>query len=72
MSRIAKEHIAVPQGVEVTLDGQKVTIKSKKGEMTLNLHPTVGVKYENNQLLVVQKEDTTESNMQSGDRKSVV
>ena len=25
MSRIAKEHIAVPQGVEVTLDGQKVT-----------------------------------------------
>ena len=48
MSRIAKEHIAVPQGVEVTLDGQKVTIKSKKGEMTLNLHPTVGVMYENN------------------------
>ena len=62
MSRIAKEHIVVPQGVEVTLDGQKVTIKSKKGEMTLILHPTVGVKYENNQLLVIQKEDTTESN----------
>ena len=72
MSRIAKEHIAVPQGVEVTLDGQKVTIKSKKGEMTLNLHPTVGVKYENNQLLVVQKEDTTESNMQSGTSRALL
>lgn len=72
MSRIAKEHIAVPQGVEVTLDGQKVTIKSKKGEMTLNLHPAVGVKYENNQLLVVQKEDTTESNMQSGTSRALL
>lgn len=72
MSRIAKEHIAVPQGVEVTLDGQKVTIKSKKGEMTLNLHLTVGVKYENNQLLVVQKEDTTESNMQSGTSRALL
>ena len=72
MSRIAKEHIAVPQGVEVSLDGQKVTIKSKKGEMTLNLHPTVGVKYENNQLLAVQKEDTTESNMQSGTSRALL
>ena len=72
MSRIAKEHIAVPQGVEVSLDGQKVTIKSKKGEMTLNLHPPVGVKYENNQLLVVQKEDTTESNMQSGTSRALL
>ena len=72
MSRIAKEHIAVPQGVEVTLDGQKVTIKSKKGEMTLNLHPTVGVKYENNQLSVIQKEDTTESNMQSGTSRALL
>lgn len=72
MSRIAKEHIAVPQGVEVSLDGQKVTIKSKKGEMTLNLHPTVGVEYENNQLLVVQKEDTTESNMQSGTSRALL
>ena len=72
MSRIAKEHIAVPQGVEVTLDGQKVTIKSKKGEMTLNLHPTVGAKFENNQILVVQKEDTTESNMQSGTSRALL
>ena len=72
MSRIAKEHIAVPQGVEVSLDGQKVTIKSKKGEMTLNLHPTVGAKFENNQILVVQKEDTTESNMQSGTSRALL
>ena len=66
MSRIAKELVIVPQGVEVTLDGQNVTIKSKKGQMVLNVHPLVGVSFENGELRVSQKEDSQESNMQSG------
>ena len=66
MSRIAKEPVIVPQGVEVTLDGQNVTIKSKKGQMVLNVHPLVGVSVENGELRVSQKEDSQESNMQSG------
>ena len=66
MSRIAKEPVIVPQGVEVTLDGQNVTIKSKKGQMVLNVHPLVGVSFENGELRVSQKEDSQESNMQSG------
>ena len=72
MSRIAKEHIDVPQGVEVLIDGQKVTIKSKKGEMSLNVHNAVAVKCENNVLSVAQKEDTTESNMQSGTTRALL
>lgn len=72
MSRIAKEHIDVPQGVEVLIDGQKVTIKSQKGEMSLNVHNAVAVKCENNVLSVAQKEDTTESNMQSGTTRALL
>lgn len=72
MSRIAKEHIDVPQGVEVLIEGQKVTIKSKKGEMVLNVHDTVAVKCENNILSIAQKEDTTESNMQSGTARALL
>lgn len=72
MSRIAKEHIDVPQGVEVLIEGRKVTIKSKKGEMVLNVHDTVAVKCENNILSVAQKEDTTESNMQSGTARALL
>ena len=72
MSRIAKEPVIVPQGVEVTLDGQKVTIKSKKGEMSLTLHPTVGATFENNELKVCQKEETQESNMQSGTARALL
>lgn len=72
MSRIAKEHIDVPQGVEVTLDGQKVTIKSKKGEMTLNVHPLVAVTFEGNVLKVAQKDESTDANMQSGTARALL
>ena len=72
MSRIAKEHIEVPQGVEVSIDGQNVTIKSKKGQMTLDVHPSVKVIFENNVLSVAQAQDTVESNMQSGTARALL
>lgn len=72
MSRIAKEHINVPQGVEVLIEGQKVTVKSKKGEMVLNVHDKVAVKCENNVLSVAQKDETTDSNMQSGTARALL
>ncbi len=66
MSRIAKEIIPIPQGIEVTIDGQNVTVKSKKGQMNLNVHPTVTVKVEDNAIKVAQKTEGKEANMQSG------
>ena len=72
MSRIAKEPVIVPQGVEVTLDGQKVTIKSKKGEMSLNVHSTVTVTVENNVIKVAQKVENKEANMQSGTTRALL
>lgn len=72
MSRIAKEHINVPQGFEVLIEGQKVTVKSKKGEMVLNVHDSVAVKCENNVLSVAQKDDTADSNMQSGTARALL
>ena len=72
MSRIAKEPIVVPQGVEVSLDGQKVTIKSKKGEMSLNVHPLVTVTVDNGQIKVAQKDESQDSNMQSGTTRALL
>jgi large subunit ribosomal protein L6 len=34
MSRLAKQPIAIPQGVEVTLDGTILTVKGPKGELS--------------------------------------
>ena len=34
MSRIGKMPVTVPAGVDVTIDGQTVTVKGPKGELT--------------------------------------
>lgn len=72
MSRIAKEPVVVPQGVEVAIDGQKVTIKSKSGEMSLNVHPLVSVILDNGALKVAVKDESKEANMQSGTTRALL
>lgn len=72
MSRIAKEAIAIPQGVEVLIDGQAVTVKSKKGQMVFNVHPTVGVSVADNQIHVSVKDDSQVANMQSGTTRAII
>ena len=41
MSRVAKDPIPIPSGVEVTIDVGTVTAKGPKGEQYLNLHPDI-------------------------------
>ncbi len=41
MSRIGKTPITIPAGVEVTVNGQTVTVKGPKGTLTRELHPHV-------------------------------
>ncbi len=43
MSRVAKDPVKLPQGVEVKLNGQDISIKGAKGSMDLILHSTVEV-----------------------------
>jgi large subunit ribosomal protein L6 len=39
MSRIGKQPIEVPGGVELKLDGQHLTVKGPKGQLELHVHP---------------------------------
>mgnify|MGYP003636371752 FL=1 len=43
MSRVAKDPVKLPQGVEVELNGQDISVKGAKGSIALNLHSTVEV-----------------------------
>ncbi|MDX9893141.1 MAG: 50S ribosomal protein L6 [Patescibacteria group bacterium] len=43
MSRIGKQHIEVPQGVEVKLDNGFIVVKGPKGELRQAIHPKVKV-----------------------------
>ena len=52
MSRIAKQPIDIPSGVDVKLQGQNLVVKGPVGEMSMNIHSDVSVKQKDNQLCV--------------------
>ncbi len=43
MSRVGKKPIEIPQGVEVKIEGEKVTIKGPKGELSKELPPEIKI-----------------------------
>lgn len=46
MSRIGKNPVAIPDGIEVQVNGQSVKVKGKLGELSLDVHPEVSVALE--------------------------
>jgi large subunit ribosomal protein L6 len=44
MSRVAKNPIPLPKGVEADLEGTRLTVKGAKGILVSDLHPSVQVK----------------------------
>ena len=54
MSRIGNKPIAVPAGVEVKIDGQKITVKGPKGTLEREIHKNISVEMENNTIKVTR------------------
>jgi large subunit ribosomal protein L6 len=50
MSRVAKNPVDLPSGVEVKMSGRNIQVKGPKGELSLDLHPTVDMVHEDNQI----------------------
>ncbi|MFI3255982.1 MAG: 50S ribosomal protein L6 [Psittacicella sp.] len=73
MSRIANMPISIPAGVEITLNGQELVVKSNKGELSRTIHASVEVKIEENQILFAPREEfQKEGNVQAGTSRSLV
>ncbi|MCW8902807.1 50S ribosomal protein L6 [Sedimenticola sp.] len=53
MSRVAKNPITLPSGVDVNLNGSELTVKGTKGTMKLDLHAFVTLKNDGGILTVV-------------------
>jgi large subunit ribosomal protein L6 len=52
MSRIGKKLVSIPDKVTVTIDGQNVTVKGPKGELSHEVHPEIAVKVEDKNVKV--------------------
>lgn len=72
MSRVAKNPVAVPKGVEVTLDGNHLRIKGPKGTMEWTVHPLVTVVREGEALQFAKAKDTVQSNALAGTTRALV
>ncbi len=58
MSRIGKMPIPIPQGTEVIVEGNRVTAKGPKGELTQELHPDMIISLEEDSLVVKRPSDS--------------
>ena len=50
MSRVAKNPIPLPKGVEISVNGRTVTVKGGKGSLSMVLHDAVEVVQEDGAL----------------------
>ncbi|MCY0901022.1 MAG: 50S ribosomal protein L6 [Firmicutes bacterium] len=72
MSRIGRKPIAIPEGVQVTLNGTVITVKGPKGTLTRTLHPEIGVRVDGAEVLVERPSDAKLHRSLHGTTRSVV
>lgn len=59
MSRIGKNPVEIPAGVEVNLDGKKLSVKGPKGTLELNVHERMKVTVSEKDVVVERQSDQT-------------
>ncbi|PWI58631.1 50S ribosomal protein L6 [Sulfoacidibacillus thermotolerans] len=72
MSRIGKKSIAIPDGVNVQIEGNVVTVKGPKGTLTRELHPDMIVRMEGSEIHVERPSDGKLHRSLHGTTRSVV
>jgi large subunit ribosomal protein L6 len=61
MSRVGKQPIEIPAGVEIAVAGSKVTVKGKLGTLEQELPQGIEAKQDANKLVVTRKRDDPQS-----------
>ncbi len=72
MSRIGKKPIPVPKNVTATVDGQRVTVKGPKGQLSLTLVDDVAVDMEDGAIVVAPRADTKRARSMWGMSRSLI
>lgn len=72
MSRVAKNPVAIPSGVDVKLDSETLTVKGGKGTLSLNLSPSVKVANDNGTVTFQAADGSKQSRALAGTIRSLV
>jgi large subunit ribosomal protein L6 len=72
MSRVGKMPIAVPQGVDVAITADKITVKGSNGTLVRTLNPLVAVKNDAGKLSFTPANDSAAADAMSGTMRALV
>ncbi|GGY18131.1 50S ribosomal protein L6 [Paludibacterium paludis] len=72
MSRVAKNPVAIPAGVEVKFSATEVTVKGSNGSLSTPLCEEVEIKLDNNQLTFAAKNDSKFARAMSGTLRALL
>jgi len=72
MSRIGLKPIEIPQGVEVKVDGHKVTVKGPKGELSKEIHADMIINLEDNVITIARPSDHKDQRALHGTSRTMI
>ncbi len=72
MSRIGKKPIDIPAGVNVSIDGQVVSVKNGSTALQHTVHPDITAELNGNQILVTRPSDAKEHRSLHGLTRSLI
>lgn len=72
MSRIGLKPIAIPAGVDFSVNGNTVTVKGPNGTLTLDKHPNITVSVEGSEVNVSRPNDNKENRSLHGLTRSLI
>jgi large subunit ribosomal protein L6 len=72
MSRVAKQPIELPKGVEFKDNDGEITVKGPKGALSMQLHPQVGVAQDEQNLQVAAKSEAKNVVAMAGTTRALI
>ena len=72
MSRIGKKPVIIPPGVTAKVDGQSISVKGGKGELSFNAPDSVSVALAEGKIVVTPRNDGTQARAMWGTTRSIV
>ncbi len=72
MSRIGKQPVTIPAGVEVKIEGHKVSVKGPKGELAREFNPMMNIAMEGGEVVVTRPDDGREARSLHGLTRALI
>ncbi|NMG64563.1 50S ribosomal protein L6 [Azoarcus indigens] len=72
MSRVAKNPVAIPKGVEVTISAAEIAIKGPLGTLRQSIHPAVSVEKDGEAIVCKAKDGADNARAMSGTVRALV